>query len=183
MNPNDKKKLAIKSSIYQMGLRFNQEPTKERIEAYASDLMAYEPDQIVFAFRQVIKSGSAFFPSLAEILKHLRPQEVNNTDKAPQIAMEIINALRAHGPHDEEKMLLNVSSEAREVLERYGYTGDLRNSDNYETTKAQLERFARGVLQSSKASEHNLRLENIGIKTQAFPNTKTGLKQIGVIDV
>lgn len=159
------KKLGIKSAIYQMGLRFNQEPSKEKIEAYANDLMEYTPEQITYAFRQVIKSGSAFFPSLAEILKHLKPATETAQDKAPQIAQEILQLLRWYGPHDEKRMIENASEDAKLVFLAIGYTGDIRNSENYETTKAQIERLARGVLASRAASEKNEQLEKIGVDT------------------
>lgn len=177
MNAQDKK-LAIKSAIYQMGLRFNQEPSKEKIEAYASDLMAFTPEQITFAFRQVIKSGTAFFPSLAEVLKHLSPVTEAIQDKAPQIAQEILQLLRWYGPHDEVKMLEQASEDARLVFLSIGYTGDIRNSENYETTKAQIERLARGVLSSQAASAKNEQLNKIGIEAKVLSLAKPGMKSL-----
>jgi hypothetical protein len=157
------KLLAIKSAIYQMGLKFNQEPSKEKIEAYAKELMDYTPEQISFAFRKVIDSGSDFFPSLAAILKHLRPQQEVAQDKAPQVAAEMIQALRWYGPHDEVNMLENVSKEARLTFQRLGNTADVRNSENTETIRAQLERLARSVIGSSVAQEKNEQLQKLGI--------------------
>lgn len=160
------KKLAIKSAIFQMALRFNQEPSREKIEAYAIDLMEFTPEQITYAFRKIINSGTAFFPSLAEILKHLRPAQEIATDKAPQVAAEMLQALRWYGPHDEAKMLNNVSPEARITFQRLGHTGDIRNSENIDTIRAQLERLARSVLSSREADRKNNELENIGIVLQ-----------------
>jgi hypothetical protein len=157
------KLLAIKSAIYQMGLRFNQEPSDAKITAYAKDLMEYTPEQITFAFRRVIDSGSAFFPSLAEILKHLRPANETSQDLAPQIATEMLNALRTYGPHAELQMLENVSENARLTFLALGYTGDIRNSENIDTVRAQLERLARGVLNSKEAAKKNETLGRIGI--------------------
>lgn len=159
------KLLAIKAAIYDMGLKFNQEPSDAKITAYAKELMEYTPEQINFAFRQVIKSGSAFFPSLAEVLKHLSPASEPLQDKAPQIATEMLQALRWYGPHDEVRMLESVSPEAKLVFERLGYTGDIRNSENIDTVRAQLERLARSVLSSKVAQDKNEKLESIGIKT------------------
>lgn len=162
---NDKEFLLRKSAVYQMGLLFNQAPSDEKITAYANALMRFEPKQIIFAFNQVINSGTAFFPSLAEVLKHLRPTNESNQDKAPQIAQEVLNALRAYSQYDEVKMLENVSEDARMVFLAIGYTGDIRTSENYETTKAQIERLAKGVLASKEASVKNEKLEKIGINT------------------
>lgn len=160
---NNIKLLAIKAAIYDMGLKFNQEPSDSKITAYAKELIDYTPEQINFAFRQVINSGSAFFPSLAEVLKHLCPATESNVDKAPQVAQEIINLLRNYGPHDEQRMLQAASEEAQWVFAQIGYTGDLRTSENYETTKAQIERLARGVLSSLDAHKKNTDLAKIGI--------------------
>lgn len=171
------KLLAIKATIFEMGLRFNQQPTNERIHAYATDLMEFTPDQISFAFRQVINSGSAFFPSLAEILKHLRPVVESNQDKAPQVVAEMLQALRTYGPHDEANMLNNVSEEARDTFLALGYTGDIRNSENIDTVRAQLERLARGVMATKAAQVKNKELEKIGIQpAKVLHLNKPGMK-------
>ena len=169
--------LERKSAVFQMGLLFNQQPSDEKITAYANALINYEPKQIIFAFNQVILSGSAFFPSLAEVLKHLRPATEAVVDRAPQVAIEILNAIRTYGPHDESRMLQNVSEDTRVTLLAIGFTGDIRNSENYETTKAQIERLARGVLASREASVKNERLQKIGINTgKVLSMNKTGMK-------
>lgn len=163
---SNEKLLERKSAVFQMGLLFNQQPSDERITAYANALMSYEPNQIIYAFNKVINSGTGFFPSLAEILKHLRPTEEIATDKAPQVAAEMLQALRWYGPHDEAKMLNNVSPEARITFQRLGHTGDIRNSENIDTIRAQLERLARSVLSSREADRKNNELQNIGIVLQ-----------------
>lgn len=145
-----------------MGLKFNQEPSDAKITAYAKELMDYTPEQISFAFRQVILSGSAFFPSLAEVLKHLRPVQVSH-DRAPEIAAEMLKLIRWYGKHDEENMLKNASPEARETFLRLGDTQDIRNSENTDTVRAQLERLARSVMQSKQVEAKNEQLEKIGI--------------------
>jgi hypothetical protein len=155
--------LKIKAAIYEMGLLFNQQPSDEKITAYANALVNYEPHQLVFAFKQVINSGSAFFPSLAEILKHLRPATGEKEDRAPQVATEILKALRTYGPHDEANMLKKVSEEARLTLAALGYTGDIRNSENIDIVRAQLERLARSVLASRENKKKNEQLEKVGI--------------------
>jgi hypothetical protein len=171
--------LKIKEAIYEVGLLFNQQPSDEKITAYAKALVNYTPKQIVFAFNQVILSGSAFFPSLAEILKHLRPSVEAVVDRAPQVANEILKALRTYGPHDEANMLLSVSDDAKLTLQAIGYTGDIRNSENYETTKAQIERLARGVLASKDANTKNERLQKIGIDTKnVLSMNRPGMKAI-----
>lgn len=175
---SDKNFLLRKSAVYQMGLLFNQAPTDERITAYANALMNYEPKQIIFAFNQVIKSGSAFFPSLAEILKHLQPVQ-DNHDKAPQVAAEMIQMVRWYGKHDELAMLEKCTPETKEVFERWGDTSSIRNSENLETTRAQLERFARSVIASKVASDKNQALESIGIKTgKVLHLNKSGMQQV-----
>jgi secreted Zn-dependent insulinase-like peptidase len=162
------KVIQVKAAIYEMGLLFNQNPNDEKITAYANALVNYEPHQIIFAFKQVINSGSAFFPSLAEILKHLKPIQENLEDRAPSIASEIIQLLKWYGPHDEENMLNQATQEARRVLLRLGYTGDIRNSENTDVVRAQLERLARSVLSNMKAEIKNEQLQKIGIKTEGM---------------
>lgn len=181
---SSKEFLQVKAAIYEMGLLFNQQPSDERITAYANALKNYEPNQIIFAFNKVINSGTAFFPSLAEILKHLRPQKEVAQDKAPQVANEMLQALRTFGPHAEDKMLLEVSPEARATFKALGYTGDIRNSDNIDTVRAQLERLARGVINSTETKNKNSELEKIGIKEpgKVLSMNKPGMKTLDFSD-
>lgn len=160
---NDAKLVAIKAAIYEMGLLFNQAPSDDKVKAYASALMNYEPRQIKFAFNQVILSGSAFFPSLAEVLKHLRPDMDKKEDRAPIIVKEIIQAIRSFHPDLEDKMLEAVSEDARLVFLAIGNTADIRNSENFETMSAQVERLVKGVLAAKTNNIKNERLEKIGI--------------------
>lgn len=155
--------MAIKAAVYKMGLLFNQQPGEDRINAYAEALSKYTDKQVIFAFNQVIKSGSAFFPSIAEILKHLQPATEGVTDRAPQIAAEMLQMVRWYGKHDEVNMLKNCSPEAKTVFEKWGDTSSIRNSENLETTRAQLERLARSVAGSAQAQEKNEQLNKIGI--------------------
>jgi Golgi nucleoside diphosphatase len=135
---------ALKAAIYEMGLYFNQQPSDDRITAYAKALANYSDKQVIFAF------------------KHLKPQEETH-DKAPQIAAEMLKLIRWYGKHDEENMLKNASPEARETFLRLGDTQDIRNSENTDTVRAQLERLARSVMQSKQVEVKNKQLENIGI--------------------
>ena len=159
----DKNFLQIKAAIYEVSLLFNQQPGDERITAYAKALMNYSPKQIVFAFNQVILSGSAFFPSLAEVLKHLRPQEEKKEDLAPIIANEIISFVRLHHFDLEKNYLHTLSETAQAVISANGGTKSIRDSENPETMKAQLERLIRGVIASKESGAKNIQLEKIGI--------------------
>lgn len=155
--------LPLKEAIYEMGLYFNQAPGDDRITAYAKALSNHTPQQVIFAFKQVINSGSAFFPSLAEILKHLRPPEEKREDLAPSIAAEIIQLLRLYGKYDEDRMRQAASQDARLVFLQLGDTSDIRNSENFETMRAQLERLARSVLSRKDAIKKAEELQKIGI--------------------
>lgn len=155
--------LLVKAAIYEMGLLFNQTPGDERITAYAKALSGYEPRQIIFAFQNVINSGSAFFPSLAEILKHLRPAQEKKEDVAPVIVTEMLQAIRSYGQFDEPRMLEAVSENARLAFQALGNTMDIRLSENIETTKAQLERLVKGVLAAKENHHKASELERVGI--------------------
>jgi hypothetical protein len=162
------KLLALKAAIYEMGLRFNQGPSQEKINAYANDLMEYTPEQIIYAFRQVINSGSAFFPSLAEILKHLRPPEQKKEDRAPVIVAEMLKALRDFSQYDEDRMLAAISPAARAAFKALGSTWDIRMSENIETTRAQLERLVKGVISAEDAGVKIEQLQRIGINAKVI---------------
>jgi hypothetical protein len=157
------KLLAIKHAIFEMGLKFNQEPSDAKISAYAKDLMAYTPEQINFAFRQVINSGSSFFPSLAEILKHLRPNIETKEDRAPLIVKEIIQAIQSWNKDLEAQMIESVSEDARLCFLAIGNTSYIRNSENFETMSAQLERLVKGVLSVKVNDVKKEKLEKLGI--------------------
>lgn len=162
---NSVKLLAIKHAIFEMGLKFNQEPSDAKITAYAKDLMDYTPEQITFAFRQVIKSGSDFFPSLARIISHLTPDAEKKEDRAPIIAREVVTLIRSWHPDLEDKMRELASPDALLVFQAIGNTMDLRNSETYEIMNAQVERFVKGVLAAKTNNIKNERLERLGINT------------------
>ena len=159
---NDAHRVLVKAAIFEMGLLFNQSPSDEKIKAYAKALENYSPTQITYAFKQVILSGSAFFPSLAEILKHLRPDMQKKEDLSPLIAKEIIQFLRTHHFDLEQDYLHTLSPDAREVFLAIGNSSDLRNSENFEVMNAQLERFIKGFLAVKGNHQKNDRLVQIG---------------------
>lgn len=174
--------MQLKAAIFEMGLLFNQQPSDERINAYAKALQNYTPKQIIYAFKQVINSGSAFFPSLAEILKHLRVDEDRKEDRAPLIVKEIIQAIRSFNQYNEKEMLESVSEDARLVFLAIGNTGDIRNSENFETMQAQLERLVKGVISSKETSIKKEKINQvstinrINAMTTDFSGYLTGLK-------
>jgi hypothetical protein len=159
--------MQVKAAIYEMGLLFNQQPSEDRINAYARALQNYSTKQITFAFKQVINSGSAFFPSLAEILKHLKVNEPKKEDRAPLITQEILRAIRSYGQYAEKEMLESVSEDARGVLLVIGNTGHIRNSENYETTFAQLERTVKSYLSSKEFSNKQETLNQVNERINA----------------
>jgi hypothetical protein len=157
--------LPIKEAVYEMSLFFNQQPNDERITAYAKALSNYTPKQIIYAFKQVIGSGSAFFPSLAEILKHLRPDVEKKEDRAPIIVKEILAYIQAWHPDLERENIFRLSEDAQLAFLAIGNTANIRNSENYETMSAQVERLVKGVLAGKFNNIKNERLERIGINT------------------
>ena len=163
---NSEKLLERKSAVFQMGLLFNQQPSDEKITAYANALINYRPEQIIYAFNQIILSGSAFFPSLAEILKHLRPESEKKEDRAPIIVAEMLQLIRSFGQYDEARMFESASEDAKLAFKHLGPTQDIRLSENIETTKAQLERLVKGVLAQKEHSGKILQLHKIGITTE-----------------
>jgi hypothetical protein len=164
---NDEKLVLTRAAIYEVGLLFNQSPSEDKIKAYSKALANYTPKQITFAFNQVILSGSAFFPSLAEILKHLKPTEETKEDRAPIIVKEILGLIRDFHPFNELAMIEAASEDARLTILAMGGTSDIRNapSENIGTTQAQLERLVKGVLAAKTNNIKNERLEKLGIST------------------
>lgn len=162
----DKNFLQRKSAVYQMGLLFNQQPTDERITAYANALMKYEPNQIIYAFKKVIGSGSAFFPSLSEILAHLTPASENSDDKANRIASEIIQRVIDYGSYRLREAYDALSDEAKVTIAESSYIlNEIANSDrdNLPTIRAQIRGLVKANSESAKNHVKNKQLENIGI--------------------
>lgn len=158
--------LVIKAAIYEMGLLFNQQPTDERITAYAKALQNYTPGQIKFAFNSVILSGSAFFPSLAEILTHLKPVRPKSEDLAAEIMEEVVSKALANGYNRLEQTMSALSENAKAVLGDDKHTL-LRICQSLEsdlpTIKAQLRNLFRARLESKKADQHNGKLVQLGV--------------------
>lgn len=165
MSTNNKK-LAIKSAIYQMGLRFNQEPSKEKIEAYANDLMGYTPEQITFAFRQVIASGTDFFPSMAAILKHLQPKEVTSQDVGNEVANELIEKILEFGRY-KQGLSEALSPVAQKILEENRYLFlEILDSEKHQvpSIRAQIRDLVKAKTEGKKAASYNEKLAKIGIE-------------------
>lgn len=159
--------LPLKEAIYEMGLYFNQQPGDDRITAYAKALSNYTPQQIVYAFKQVINSGSAFFPSLAEILKHLRPAEDSTEDKAAIVTEEIIRYAQAYGYMQIEKAFYAISEDARIAAGSPSFLLEVCNTpfDDLTTLKAQIRRQAKAAFERTVNTAKNEKLQAIGIET------------------
>jgi hypothetical protein len=159
---------AIKAAIYEVGLLFNQQPTDDKINAYAKALQNYTPQQIRHAFNQVILSGSAFFPSLAEILTHLRPKEISSDDIGNFIANEVIEKVISFGSYRLREAFDALSEPARQVIGLNTYLlTEIANSerDQLPTIRAQIRGLAKAANEAHKAGRKNERLERIGIDT------------------
>jgi hypothetical protein len=173
------KKLIMEALKRYRGL-FNQKPSDTDLELYAEMLSGqFEFKQVTWALSEFVKRGSAFFPACGEIFSLLQPQDPKIEERAPVIVAEIIQAIRTYGKHSEKEMVNTLSPEARAVILQLGDTSDIRNSDNIETTKAQLERLAKGVLGRNVADIFNKKLETIGItETPRQLVDKNGLRQL-----
>jgi hypothetical protein len=105
-------------------------------------------------------------PSAYEIEAELTPLESKKEDRAPIIVKEIIQAIRSWNKDLEAQMLESVSEDARLCFLAIGNTSDLRNSENFETMSAQVERLVKGVLAAKVNNIKNEKLERIGIKQE-----------------
>ena len=143
---------------------FNQKPSDEDLETYAELLSAkFEFKQVTWAMTQFVENGSTFFPSCGELFSMLKPAEQKKEDKAPLIANEIIQFIRLHSFDLEHNYLHTLSPDALAVVYANGGTRSIRDSENFETMKAQLERLAKGVIANRDAENKNESLQRIGI--------------------
>lgn len=163
----DLSKKLIHQALIKYTALFNKSPSEQALELYAEMLAdKFEFKQVTWALSEHVKNGSPFFPSCGEIFSYLKTTDESEIDKAPQVASEMLKALRTYGPHAEAEMLANVSNEARLTFQALGHTSDIRNSENIDTVRAQLERLARSVLKTNQASNKKDQLEKIGINSQ-----------------
>lgn len=162
----DEKLLERKSAVFQMGLLFNQQPSEEKITAYARALMNYTPKQITYAFNQVILNGSAFFPSLAEILGHLKPKQDTSEEIGNFVANEVIQKVIDLGYYRLNEVYEKLSDISKIAIgeNRYILT-EIANSDmdQLPTIRAQLRNMAKSAAEMAKAEKKNTQLEKIGI--------------------
>ena len=159
--------LRIKEAVYEMSLFFNQQPNDERITAYAKALQNYTPKQIIFAFKQVIGSGSAFFPSLAEILAHLKPVTIASRESADIVANEVIQKVIDLGVYRLGQAYDELSPLAKKAIENNQYIlTEIANSDRDSLTsiRAQLRDMIKAIGESAKAQVKNEKLVQVGIR-------------------
>lgn len=159
----NKEKVSMQRIIYNFGLMFNQQPSAERIEIYADVLLPLGEDVVKLAFERIIRSGSAFFPSVAEIYQALNPKM---PDSSAIVANEIIKLIRIYGPHCEDELIKNASPLAREVIAHLGSTESIRSSENTDMIRAQLERLAKSI--SQKADYENKSNNVVEFKSQGL---------------
>lgn len=161
----NEKLLERKSAVYQMGLLFNQQPNDEKITAYANALMNYEPKQIIFAFNKVIASGSAFFPSMAEILVHLKPKSISSVNTGNEVANELFDKILEYGRY-KSGLFEALSPVAKEILENNRYLFlEILDSEKHQvpTIRAQIRDLVTASQEGAKAQTHNESLQRIGI--------------------
>lgn len=157
------RKLTLEALRKYRGL-FNKSPADDAIELYADMLCEkFEFKQVTWALSELVKKGSPYFPSCGEIFAMLAPPEERKEDIAPVIVAEMIKLIRAYGKYDEAKMMMAASPHAKAAFKALGDTSDIRNSENFETTKAQLERLVKGVLAAKETGVKLERLEKIGL--------------------
>lgn len=154
---------AIKAAVYEMGLLFNQQPTPERINAYARHLSRFSPEQIVFAFKCEIARGSAFFPSLAEVLSHLRPVEISADSLAADAADEIMRAVVDYARVEDLSPLAQAVIGSTAALRQLGEAPASQMPNN----KAQLRMKAKAVVEKQRAQNHDAKLKRLGLLTGA----------------
>lgn len=119
--------------------------------------------QVGCALSSLMSKGPKFMPSAYEIEAELLPTQEKKEDLAPVIANEIITLIRSYHSDLEDNMLEKASPDARLVFLAIGNTSDIRTSENFETTKAQLERMIKGVLASKESRFKKQKLESIGL--------------------
>lgn len=158
------RKLTIEALKKFRGL-FNKSPDDQAIELYADMLCEkFEFKQVTWALTEIVKKGSPFFPSCGEIFSTLTPAEERKEDVAPVIVAEMIKLIRTYGKYDESRMMMAASPNAKLAFKALGDTSDIRNSENFETTKAQLERLVKGVIAAKDNKSTMDQLERIGIQ-------------------
>ena len=162
---------SLKAVVYEMSLLFNQQPSEERINAYANHLSRFTAEQVIFAFKKEVERGSAFFPSLAELLSHLRPVEISSDDQAAAIADEIMQAI-IHGKSFESLTVL-----AQKTIGSSSTMRILGNADQSQipTNKAQLRMKARSIIERQRMEKREDELAALGvIKTANLSEPKQG---------
>ena len=165
----DERKIELSKKLIFEALRkyrdlFDFPPNDHALETYSEMLASeFEFKQVTCALTEHVRKGAKKFPSCGEIFSYLTPNKETKEDRAPIIVKEIIQAIRIH-PYDlEGRMFAELSDEAIAVIEANGGTRSIRDSENFETMSAQLERLAKGVLASRESTKKNAKLESIGI--------------------
>lgn len=161
--------LPLKEAIYEVGLLFSKpsQPTEAQINAYARALQNYTPKQVTHAFNQVILVDSqAHFPSLAELLGHLRPKEVTSREIGNQVANEVIQKVIDFGFYRLTEAFEALSDMSKKTIGGNRYIlNEIANSDKDQLTsiRAQIRDMAAAASEQYKADKANAKLESIGI--------------------
>jgi hypothetical protein len=173
---------AIRNAVTAMLIKFNNRLSKNQMEPESkladwAEFLAFEKgftvSQVMFALTELTKTNKTFMPSAYEIADALAVKTETKEDRAPIIAKEIFQLIRSFHQDLEAQMLEKASPDARLVFLAIGNTSDIRNSENFETTNAQVERLIRGVLAAKVNDIKNEKLEKIGIETGRVLHLRT----------
>ena len=176
--------LALKEAIYEVGLLFSKatQPDEAQTNAYARALQRYTPQQVTYAFNQIILKGGAHFPSLADVLIHLRPKETSGDDFGNIVANEVIQKVIDFGVYRLQEAFDALSENSKAALSDNRYIlAEIANSerDQLPTIRAQIRGMAKANYEAKKSHVTNKNLEKLGIVT---PTIEHGMKKLSLVD-
>lgn len=151
--------LKLKAVIHEMALLFNQYPGDQRIHAYAVQLQKFTPEQIKFSFQKEIDRGSAFFPSLAELLAHLRPVEISPDALAAKVAQEIMDTVCGGESFSTLSELAKSTLGSESAFRRICSSPE----SQIPTRFAQIRGMAKAEIETERQRKHDVELEKLGL--------------------
>lgn len=177
--------LPLQEAIYEVGLLFSKstQPSEAQINAYAKALQRYSPEQVTYAFNQIILKGSAFFPSLAEVLVFLRVQESSSEDRGNIFADEIVSKALDHGFYRTKDAYESLSNEAKLVIGNN--TRILKeicesSRDELMIIKSQIRKLAVARINTTKNEIHNKQIESLIEGNKAKLKDLSGLRLMSI---
>lgn len=115
----NKKKEQIYDALAKLAVLFDEPPSEERLFAMCEVLSTYPMSDITLAIKRATIESERF-PTIARLVKYMKPDAILIEDVSNQVASEIIASISRYGRYNYTEAKKSMSDIAVQVVECFG---------------------------------------------------------------